>query len=90
MGMVCGDIAAVAKLKVTNTGDTLTGSQTNIHFEKVQYPAPMMTYVVRPASKSASSKLKDSLDRILDEVFPQPFPLEGRETKCLRTLIHWL
>ena len=66
-GLLCGDIAAVAKLKITNTGDTLAANQTDIHFEKVQYPDPMMTYVVRPASKSASSKLKDSLDRILDE-----------------------
>ena len=65
--VVAGDIVGVAKLKVTSTGDTLVASQSQKQFELVDYPAPMMSFIVRPATKNAASKLKDALDKILDE-----------------------
>jgi elongation factor G len=65
--VVSGDIVVAAKLKGTSTGDTLAAAETSARFEKTDYPSPMMSYIVRPASKSSSSKLKDALERILDE-----------------------
>ena len=63
----CGDILSVSKLKSTTTGDTLTTPGSTIQLERITYPAPMMSYVIQPASKGAESKLKIALERMLDE-----------------------
>ena len=63
----CGDILAVAKLKSTTTGDTLTPPGSSIKLEQTTYPPPMMSYVIQPAGKGAESKLKIALERMLDE-----------------------
>jgi elongation factor G len=64
---VPGDIVAVAKLKHTHTGDTLSQPKKNIVFEPVAYPPPMMSYVILPAGKGDEDKLKTGLERILEE-----------------------
>ena len=63
----CGDILSVAKLKNTTTGDTITDPGATVQLPQVPYPPPMMSYVIRPASKGAESKLKIALERMLDE-----------------------
>jgi len=64
---VTGDILGVAKLKATHTGDTLASPDHLTVLDAVRFPPPMMSYVIRPASKSDADKIKTALERILDE-----------------------
>jgi len=64
---VPGDILAVAKLKATGTGDTLSDPKAKVAFEPVSYPPPMMSYVILPAGKGDEDKLKGGLERLLEE-----------------------
>lgn len=63
---VTGDILGVAKLKSTHTGDTLA-SQADVVFESVQYPPPMMSFVISPQSKGDADRIKTALERLLEE-----------------------
>jgi elongation factor G len=62
-----GDIAVVAKLKETNTGDTLSEESNQIVFEKVAFSEPIISYAIEPKSKGDEEKVSVSLQRILDE-----------------------
>ncbi|MCK7507504.1 MAG: hypothetical protein MZV70_28015 [Desulfobacterales bacterium] len=42
--LIPGDIAGVAKLKETVTGDTLCNEKTPIIFDKVAVPPPIMSF----------------------------------------------
>jgi elongation factor G len=64
---VPGDILGVAKLKYTHTGDTLCDPDARCTFEPVQYPPPMMSYVILPEGKGDEDKLRTGLDRLLEE-----------------------
>jgi elongation factor G len=64
---VTGDIVAVAKLKDTHTGDTLTTPKLGLVVDQIDYPAPMMAYCIHPAGKADADKIKTALDRTLDE-----------------------
>jgi len=64
---VTGDILGVSKLKVTHTGDTLSAPDEATVLDAVRFPPPMMSYVIRPASKGDADKIKTALERILDE-----------------------
>ena len=65
--VVCGDIVGVPKLKDTHTGDTLSDPKSVFQLPKIEYPPPMMAYVIRPSSKGDEDKLKTALDRVLEE-----------------------
>ena len=65
--LVTGDILGVAKLKNTHTGDTLVAPGDHTILDAVRFPPPMMSYVIRPASKGDADKIKTALERILDE-----------------------
>lgn len=67
MDAIPGDIVAVAKLKHTHTGDTLTHMEGTLVLDRVAFPPPMMSYVISPASKSDADKLRTALDRVLEE-----------------------
>jgi elongation factor G len=64
---VPGDILAVAKLKSTRTGDTLSVPSARLTLPHVVYPAPMMAFAVTPASKSDADKFKVAIDRLMEE-----------------------
>ncbi len=65
--VITGDILAVAKLKETHTGDTLTDPKEPVVLDGVHYPPPMMSYVVKPAGKGDEDKIKIGLERLLEE-----------------------
>lgn len=65
--VVTGDILGVSKLKGTHTGDTLTVAGATTRVSTVVYPAPMMSYVIKPTSKGDGDKIRTALERILDE-----------------------
>ena len=62
-----GDIAAVAKLKNTTTGDTLCDKENPVVFEKITYPEPLMLLAISPKTKGDEDKLSTALSRIIDE-----------------------
>ncbi|MEL6343937.1 MAG: elongation factor G [Myxococcota bacterium] len=62
-----GDILAVSKLKVTDTGDTLASPGERAQIDRVDYPPPMMSYIIEPTSKGSEGKLKIALERMQEE-----------------------
>lgn len=62
-----GEIGVVAKLKETNTGDTLCDDAHPIVFEKVKFAEPIISYAIAPKSKGDEDKVSTGLSRILEE-----------------------
>ena len=65
--LVPGDIAGVAKLKDTVTGDTLCSEKAPIVFEKVPVPPPIMSFAVEPKSRGDEDKIASSINRLMEE-----------------------
>jgi elongation factor G len=65
--LVPGDIAGVAKLKETVTGDTLCAEKSPIVFEKVAVPPPIMSFAVEPKSRGDEDKIASSIHRLTEE-----------------------
>ncbi|MCP4023048.1 MAG: elongation factor G [Desulfobacteraceae bacterium] len=63
---VPGSIVAVAKLKETLTGDTITGGQ-DIQFEAPAPMAPCISFAISPKSKSDEDKIHAAIRKILEE-----------------------
>jgi elongation factor G len=62
-----GDIAAVAKLNDTSTGDVLGARGTDVEVDPFEPPKPVLPVAIRPKSKSDADKLANALHRLLDE-----------------------
>ncbi len=62
-----GEIAACAKLKETQTGDTLTDSGNPILFDPIQFSDPMISYAIAPKSRGDEEKVSAGLQRLLEE-----------------------
>jgi elongation factor G len=65
--LVAGDIGAVAKLKETKTGDTLTGKDGAIAVVPVQIPEAAISFAITPKSKGDEDKIAQGLVRLQDE-----------------------
>jgi elongation factor G len=65
--LVPGDIAAVAKLKETATGDTICTEKAPIIFEKVTPSPAIMSFAVAPKSRGDEDKIVSSINRLLEE-----------------------
>ena len=61
-----GDIVAVAKLKSTKTGDTLSDEKAPFALPKPAIPAPLITYALHPKSKGDEDKVAVKLNEIID------------------------
>jgi len=62
-----GEIAAVAKLKEAQTGDTLTDASSPILFDQIQFSDPMISYAMEPKSRGDEDKVSIGLHRLLEE-----------------------
>jgi len=62
-----GEIGAVAKLKETYSGDTLSEEAHPIVFEQARLAEPIISYAIAPKSKGDEEKVSLSLQRILEE-----------------------
>ena len=62
-----GDIAAVAKLAGTTTGDVLGARGADLAVEPFEPPAPVLAVAIRARSKGDEDKLANALHRLLDE-----------------------
>ncbi|MBA7581536.1 Elongation factor G [subsurface metagenome] len=65
--LIPGDIAALAKLKETSTGDTMCDPKSPIIYEKVPLINPVVHYAVEPKTKGDEEKIHSSLNRLIDE-----------------------
>ncbi len=65
--LYAGDIAAVAKLSVTGTSDTLTVKSNPTIIEPIQFPLPTLSTAIEPKSKGDEDKLSGALQKILEE-----------------------
>ncbi len=65
--VIAGEIGAIAKLKKTNTGDTLCDKEHPIGFKKIEYPEPIMKLTISPRSKGDEDKLSIAINRIVEE-----------------------
>jgi elongation factor G len=62
-----GDIAAVAKLNDTSTGDVLAQRGADVSIEPFESPEPVLPTAIRPKSKADEDKLANALHRLQDE-----------------------
>ena len=62
-----GDIAAVAKLNDTSTGDVLAQRGADVSIEPFESPQPVLPTAIRPKSKADEDKLANALHRLQDE-----------------------
>ena len=65
--LVAGDIAAVAKLQFTTTGDTLCDVNKPVMFEPIRFPAPSISMAIEPKSKGDEDKIGSGLQRLVEE-----------------------
>jgi len=62
-----GEIAAVAKLKEIQTGDSLSDAGHPVLFPEVKYSEPMISYAIDPKSRGDEDKVSSGLQRLLEE-----------------------
>jgi elongation factor G len=62
-----GDIGAVAKLALTNTGDTLSNQDKPLKIAPVEFPEPAFNLAVHPKTKADVDKLGAALTRMAEE-----------------------
>ncbi|HTO76139.1 MAG TPA: elongation factor G [Thermoanaerobaculia bacterium] len=62
-----GDIVAVAKLKETTTGDSLTTKDHPVVLPKLVVPEASIAYAIEPKSKGDEDKISVALHKLIDE-----------------------
>ena len=62
-----GDIAAVVGLKDTTTGDTLCDESAPIILESMEFPDPVISVAVEPATKNDQDKMGIALQKLAEE-----------------------
>ncbi len=78
----CGDIVAIVGLSETKTGDTLCHEDHPIHLEAIEFPAPVISISIAPATQADNERLTTALHRLADEdpTFTVAFDTETDET----------
>lgn len=62
-----GDIIAVAKLKDTQTGDTLTIKGQKMKFPEIKFPIPSISFAIEPKSRDDENKISGAFQKIQEE-----------------------
>ncbi len=62
-----GDLGAVIGLKDTATGDTLADPDHPIELESIEFPEPVITVAIEPATKADQDKLSNGLVKLAEE-----------------------
>ncbi len=63
----CGDIVAIAKLKETLTGDSLSNGKERFLFEPLSFPEPAISASVKPKSREDEEKISGALAKMAAE-----------------------
>ena len=77
-----GDIVAVVGLSRTRTGDTICMRDTEIRLESIEFPAPVISISIKPASRGDNEKLIHGIQSLTEEdpTFIVNFDEETEET----------
>ncbi|HRX09946.1 MAG TPA: elongation factor G, partial [Candidatus Limiplasma sp.] len=62
-----GDLGAMAKLQVTNTGDTLCDQNKAVVYPKIEFPAPCMSKAIFATKQGEEDKVFSGLAKLLEE-----------------------
>lgn len=62
-----GDLGAMAKLQVTNTGDTLCDQAKPIVYSKIEFPTPCISKAIFAAKQGEEDKVFSGLAKLLEE-----------------------
>ena len=65
--LCCGDIGMISKLAATNTNDTLTLSQDDIHYAPICFPQSFMQRAIVPKAKGDEDKISSGITKLLEE-----------------------
>ena len=79
-----GDLAAVAKLSDTATGDTLAPKHAPVSVPALELPEPVLSIAISPRSKGDEDKLMTALRRLQEE---DPTLLVRRDDESHQTLL---
>ena len=77
-----GDIAALVGYKELYTGDTLCSEKSQIAFEEMSFPEPVISLAVEPKSASEQDSLLEAIEKIMQEdpSFRMSFDNESGQT----------
>jgi elongation factor G len=62
-----GDFGAVAKLKVTKTGDTFCDEKSRVVFDPIEFPKAAISFAVLPKAKGDEDKVGTGIQRLMEE-----------------------
>ncbi|MFA6321811.1 MAG: elongation factor G [Candidatus Omnitrophota bacterium] len=62
-----GDIACVAKLKDTHTGDSIGDEKSPVKFEDIQFPEPAISFSLKPKTRADEDKISNAIHKISAE-----------------------
>jgi len=79
-----GDLGVVAKLKETQTSDTLTDPSNRIEIPAIQFPEPSISFAVEPKAKGDEEKISTALARVIEE---DPVLRVGRDPQTNELLV---
>lgn len=65
--IIAGDIGAVSKLNLTETGDTICDKQNKTLYKKIKYPKPNLYFAIEPKSKNDEDKISQALHKLHEE-----------------------
>ncbi|MFH1645782.1 MAG: elongation factor G [Candidatus Omnitrophota bacterium] len=82
-----GDIGAVAKLKETGLGDSLSTDKAKIKFNPIQLPEPAISLSVKPKSRQDEEKIMGALAKLTSE---DPTFKYGRDQQTKELIISGL
>ena len=78
-----GEIAAVAKLKDTVTGDTLCDKAHPYITEPIKYQEPVMAFAIEAKNKGEEDKISNGLHRLLEEDPTLRFQRDGQTKEMI-------
>ncbi|MCX5715729.1 MAG: GTP-binding protein, partial [Candidatus Omnitrophica bacterium] len=61
---IAGDIAAIAKLKVTQTNDTLCDEKKPTQIERIKFPEPAISFSIKPKTRGDEDKILGALTKL--------------------------
>ncbi len=82
--LIAGDIGGVPKLRLTQTGDSLTAKDFPLVADWIQIPEPAMSFAIEPKSKGDEEKIGDALHRLIEE---DPSIRAGRDPQTSEFLL---
>lgn len=65
--VTAGDIAAIAKLSFSSTGDILSSKNSKIIIKDIVFPSPTMSMAIIPLAKGDDEKIAQGLNKLLEE-----------------------